>query len=391
MKEIILGKFGEIVLKGLNRSTFEDVLERNVRRRLKTLGKFEYSKAQSTLYIRPVDDDIDVDEVIDRVRKIFGIVKLARAVEVDKADFGAIEETAAEYLKDKLMAVKTFKVASKRSDKSYPMGSPEICTQLGGYICEKFPHLTVDLHEPDLIVNIEIREAAYIHAGAEDGAGGIPVGTSGRAMLLLSGGIDSPVAGYMMAKRGVIVSAVHFESPPYTSERARMKVEKLAEIMTGYCGAINFHCVNFSAIQEAIRDHMPEEFFTIIMRRLMMEIAQRICENDGISCLITGESLGQVASQTMAAMVCTDNACRMPVFRPLIGMDKSEIVAISRKIGTFETSIEPYEDCCTVFTPKHPKTKPVLQDVLNAHSGFDFEPMIQQAVAEHKRYTIYKN
>ena len=388
MKEIILAKFGEIVLKGLNRSSFEDALERNVRRRLKELGAFEYWKAQSTLYIRPVDDGIDVDEVMDRVRKIFGIVKLARAVEVDKSDWQSIEKAAVEYLEEQLTAAKSFKVVSKRADKSFPMGSPEICTELGGYICEKFPHIQVDLHEPEIIVNIEIREEAYIHAGAEDGAGGIPVGTSGRAMLLLSGGIDSPVAGYMMAKRGVIISAVHFESPPYTSERAKLKVEKLAAVMARYCGAINFHCVNFSAIQEAIRDNMPQELFTIIMRRLMMEIAQRICEKEKISCLVTGESLGQVASQTMAAMVCTDNACRMPVFRPLIGMDKSEIVAVSRRIETFDISIEPFEDCCTVFTPKHPKTRPVLEDVVKAQEKFDFEPMIEEAVNSCRSYMI---
>lgn len=388
MKEIILAKFGEIVLKGLNRSSFEDALERNVRRRLKELGAFEYWKAQSTLYIRPVDDGIDVDEVMDRVRKIFGIVKLARAVEVDKSDWQSIEKAAVGYLEEQLTAAKSFKVVSKRADKSFPMGSPEICTELGGYICEKFPHIQVDLHEPEIIVNIEIREEAYIHAGAEDGAGGIPVGTSGRAMLLLSGGIDSPVAGYMMAKRGVIISAVHFESPPYTSERAKLKVEKLAAVMARYCGAINFHCVNFSAIQEAIRDNMPQELFTIIMRRLMMEIAQRICEKEKISCLVTGESLGQVASQTMAAMVCTDNACRMPVFRPLIGMDKSEIVAVSRRIETFDISIEPFEDCCTVFTPKHPKTRPVLEDVVKAQEKFDFEPMIEEAVNSCRSYMI---
>lgn len=388
MKEIILAKFGEIVLKGLNRSSFEDALERNVRRRLKELGAFEYWKAQSTLYIRPVDDGIDVDEVMDRVRKIFGIVKLARAVEVDKSDWQSIEKAAVGYLEEQLTAAKSFKVVSKRADKSFPMGSPEICTELGGYICEKFPHIQVDLYEPEIIVNIEIREEAYIHAGAEDGAGGIPVGTSGRAMLLLSGGIDSPVAGYMMAKRGVIISAVHFESPPYTSERAKLKVEKLAAVMARYCGAINFHCVNFSAIQEAIRDNMPQELFTIIMRRLMMEIAQRICEKEKISCLVTGESLGQVASQTMAAMVCTDNACRMPVFRPLIGMDKSEIVAVSRRIETFDISIEPFEDCCTVFTPKHPKTRPVLEDVVKAQEKFDFEPMIEEAVNSCRSYMI---
>lgn len=386
-REIILAKFGEIVLKGLNRSSFEDALTRNIRRRLKSLGSFEYWKAQSTLYIRPLDDGIDMDEVLDRVRCIFGIVKIARAVEVEK-DWDAIKQTAADYLEEELSLASTFKVKAKRSDKRFFMGSPEICAELGGFLSEKFPNLSVDLHNPELTVNVEIREKAFIHAGAEDGAGGIPVGTSGRGMLLLSGGIDSPVAGYMMSKRGVVLSAVHFESPPYTSERARLKVEKLASIMARYCGAINFNCVPFTELQEALRDHAPEELFTILMRRLMLEIAQRICEKEQISCLITGESLGQVASQTLGAIVCTDSACRMPVFRPLIGMDKSEIVAAARKINTFNTSIEPYEDCCTVFTPKHPKTRPVLEDVLSAQSSFDYEPLIQKAVENTRTYTI---
>lgn len=387
MKEIILAKFGEIVLKGLNKNTFEAQLLRNVKRRLKPLGKFDFWKAQSTLYIKPLDEDIEIDEAIDKVKKIFGIAKVARAVAVAK-DWNAITQAATDYLEDQLTCANSFKVQAKRADKKFPMGSPEICMQLGGAILEKFPHLTVDVHNPDLVVNVEIREDAFIHAGAEDGAGGIPVGTSGKAMLLLSGGIDSPVAGYMMAKRGVAVSAIHFESPPYTSERARLKVEKLASLMAHYCGAINFHCVPFTEIQEVLRDNAPEELFTILMRRLMMEVAQRICDKEEISALVTGESLGQVASQTMAAMVCTDNACRMPVFRPLIGMDKSEIVAVSRKINTFETSIEPYEDCCTVFTPKHPKTRPILSDVIAAQQAFDYEPLIQKAVEDTKIYTL---
>ncbi len=387
MKEIILAKFGEIVLKGLNKNNFEDALLRNVKRRLKRLGKFDYWKAQSTLYIKPLDDGIDVDEAVDRVKKVFGIAKVARAISVPK-EWNEITAAVSAYLDEALACANTFKVKAKRADKKFPMSSPEICTELGGYILDNYPHLSVDVHNPDVVVNVEIRENAFIHAGSEDAAGGIPVGTSGRAMLLLSGGIDSPVAGYMMAKRGVSVSAIHFESPPYTSERARLKVEKLASIMAEYCGAINFHCVPFTEIQEVLREQAPEELFTILMRRLMMEVAQRICDKEDISALVTGESLGQVASQTMGAMVCTDNACRMPVFRPLIGMDKSEIVAISRKINTFETSIEPYEDCCTVFTPKHPKTRPVLQDVIDAQNSFDYEPLIQKCVEETKVYTI---
>lgn len=387
MREIILAKFGEIVLKGLNRSSFEDMLQKNVRRRLRSIGEFEYRRAQSTLYIIPKDDNVDMNAALDAVRKIFGIVKIAWAAEVEK-DWEKIKETTAGYLEDVLNSANTFKVKSHRSDKSFGMNGMEICSELGAYILEKFPHLTVDVHNPEITVNVEIREAAYIHAGAVDGAGGIPVGTSGRAMLLLSGGIDSPVAGYMIAKRGVVVSAIHFESPPYTSERAKLKVEKLASIMAQYCGSINFHCIEFTEIQEALRDNTPQELFTILMRRLMMEIAQRICDKENISCLVTGESLGQVASQTMKAIVCTDNACRIPVFRPLIGMDKSEIVALSRKIGTFETSIEPYEDCCTVFTPKHPKTRPDLDAVIAAQNSFDFEPLIQKAVETARVYTI---
>ena len=389
MKEIILAKYGEMALKGLNKNTFEDVLKKNVRRRLKSLGDFEYKSAQCTLYIMPKDEAIDLYEVMVKLSKIFGIVKLSRALCVKK-EWNDITENALTYLGDALSSAKTFKVAAKRADKKFHMGSPEICCELGGVILDNFPHLTVDVHQPQVTVTVEIREEnAFIHADAVDGAGGMPVGTSGKAMLLLSGGIDSPVAGYMIAKRGVVVSAIHFESPPYTSERARMKVEKLASIMADYCGSINFHCVPFTEIQEVLREKAPEELFTILMRRLMMEVAQRICDKEEIQALVTGESIGQVASQTMSAMVCTDAACRMPVFRPLVGMDKAEIVVISRKIGTFDTSIEPYEDCCTVFTPKHPKTKPTLAEVEQAQALYDYEPLICKAVDETKVYTIY--
>ncbi len=380
MKEIILCKYGEIVLKGLNRTSFEAEMLRNIRRRLKPLGEFKYVSAQSTLYVTPMSDDIDIDEVVDKLSKVFGIVKLCRAVEIEK-DMDAIFETAKVYLGRALKSARTFKVAAKRSDKRFPLKSPEICAELGGRLLECFPHLSVDVHNPDVTVTCEIRDnGAYIHDLPIEGAGGIPVGTSGRALLLLSGGIDSPVAGYMMAKRGVQISAIHFEAPPYTSERALMKVERLAKKMTDYCGQISFFCVPFTKIQEEIKEHCPEELFTIIMRRLMMEIAQRLAENYELTALVTGESIGQVASQTMAAMVCTDAACRMPVFRPCIGLDKKEIIDISYKIGTFDISIEPYEDCCTVFTPRHPKTRPVLADVEAAQAAFDFEPLIQEAL-----------
>lgn len=384
MKEIILCKYGEIALKGLNKSSFESTLVKNVKRRLRRFGKFDYWRSQSTLYISPLEDSIDMDEVLETVGKIFGIVKMYKALEVEKTMEAILGDTL-DYLADALEDAQTFKVEAKRADKKFPHKSPEICAELGHVILEKFQHLSVDVHEPDVTVFVEIREKhAFVNAMKFDGAGGLPIGTSGRGMLLLSGGIDSPVAGYMLAKRGMQIQAIHFEAPPYTSERARLKVEKLAEEISEYCGDIAFHCVPFTDIQVAIRDNCPEELFTIIMRRLMMEIAQRICERENCSCLITGESLGQVASQTMGAIVCTDAACRMPVFRPCIGMDKSEIVEIARKIDTFDTSILPYEDCCTVFTPKHPRTRPVLQDVIDGQNQFDFEPMIAEAVGNTK-------
>ena len=384
MKEIILCKYGEIALKGLNKSSFESTLVKNVKRRLRRFGKFDYWRSQSTLYISPLEDSIDMDEVLEAVGKIFGIVKMYKALEVEKTMEAILGDTL-DYLADALEDAQTFKVEAKRADKKFPHKSPEICAELGHVILEKFPHLSVDVHEPDVTVFVEIREKhAFVNAMKFDGAGGLPIGTSGRGMLLLSGGIDSPVAGYMLAKRGMQIQAIHFEALPYTSERARLKVEKLAEEISEYCGDIAFHCVPFTDIQVAIRDNCPEELFTIIMRRLMMEIAQRICERENCSCLITGESLGQVASQTMGAIVCTDAACRMPVFRPCIGMDKSEIVEIARKIDTFDTSILPYEDCCTVFTPKHPRTRPVLQDVIDGQNQFDFEPMIAEAVENTK-------
>ena len=380
MKEIILCKYGEIVLKGLNRGTFVNELVKNVRRRLKPLGNFSLKSAQSTLYVEPLDDEIDMDEVFDRLKKVYGITKLSRAVGVEK-NVESIFEAAFDRFGDILRVSKSFKVAAKRSDKSFYLTSPELAAQIGGMILERLPYLKVDLFEPDVTIVCEIRaEGAYIHGIAEDGAGGIPVGTSGQALLLLSGGIDSPVAGCMLAKRGVIVSAIHFEAPPYTSERALMKVEKLAEKMSEYCGRISFYTVPFTRIQEEIKNNCPEEYFTLIMRRLMMEIAQRVAEKNGIQALITGESLGQVASQTMAAMVTTDAVCRMPVFRPCIGLDKREIIDISYRLGTYEISIEPYEDCCTVFTPRHPKTKPALSDVEKAQAMFDFEPLIAEAV-----------
>ena len=380
MKEIILCKYGEIALKGLNKSTFESMMMKSIRRRLKKFGDIRITKAQSTVYVEPMDESIDVDEVVDRLSKIFGIIKLCRCCVVEKT-MESILNDSIDYITEDMLAARTFKVEAKRSDKLFPYKSPEICTELGAKLLNTFPHLTVDVHQPDVTVTVEVREHnAFIHAASINGAGGIPVGSSGKALLLLSGGIDSPVAGYMMAKRGAVIDAVHFEAPPYTSERAKLKVEKLAKIITDYCGDIRFHCVPFTEIQETLRDKCPEEYFTILMRRLMMEIAQRIAEKEGAQALVTGESLGQVASQTMYAMVCTDAACRIPVFRPCIGLDKTEIIEIARRIDTFETSILPYEDCCTVFTPKHPKTRPELGAVITAQSRFDWEDMINKAV-----------
>lgn len=380
MSEIILIKEGEIAIKGLNKRSFEDAMVRNIRRRLSRLGKFEYERSQSTVVIRPLDENVDFDDVEDIVSKVFGIAAYCRALVAEK-DFEVIAKSAIEYNREVLETARSFKVNAKRADKNFPMRSPEICAELGGRILDAFPHLVVDVNRPDVVITVEVRQTeAYIHSGNKKGAGGIPVGTSGQAMILLSGGIDSPVAAYMMAKRGIKLSAIHYVSPPYTSDRARLKVERLCQKLTPWCGDIAFYCVPFTEIQEKLRDNCPEELFTIIMRRLMMEIAQRICEEKQIQALVTGESVGQVASQTIGAIVCTDAACRMPVFRPVIGMDKTEIIEIARRIDTFETSIEPYEDCCTVFTPKHPKTRPVLADVEAAQNSFDFEPLIKWAV-----------
>lgn len=380
-KEVILLKEGEIALKGLNRRSFESAFIKNLKYRLKSLGSFEYTCSQSMVFIEPLDDGIDMDKAFETASRVFGASAICRALQTDKSDLETLCRDIVDYVGDELENVRSFKAAAKRSDKKYPLTSPEICTEVGSHILEKYPHLKVDIHDPQLTVNVEIRDRyAYIHTGNKPAAGGIPVGTSGSGMLMLSGGIDSPVAGYMMAKRGVKISAIHYVSPPYTSERARHKVERLCGKITAYCGDVDFYCVPFTRIQEAIRDNCPEDLFTVIMRRLMIEIAQRIAEKKGMEALITGESVGQVASQTTAALVCTDAACRMPVFRPVIGMDKSEITAIARKIDTFDISIEPYEDCCTVFTPKHPRTQPVLRDVIEGQDQFDFEPLIAEAV-----------
>lgn len=389
MKEIILVKDGEIALKGLNRRTFEDALKKNIRLSLNGAGSFEITSAQSTIYVTPISDDADLEEACDRISRVFGIVSFSRAGVCEK-NMDEILEFAPKYLSEQLNNAKTFKVEAKRADKKFPFKSPEICRELGGVILEKYPHLSVDVHNPQLTVTVEVRDyATYIHGDSIKGAGGIPVGTGGNGAILISGGIDSPVAAYMMAKRGVRLTAIHFASPPYTSERAEQKVVKLLKKVCRYSGPMTMYTVPFTKIQESIKDDCPEELFTIIMRRLMMQISERIAKDNKCSAMITGESLGQVASQTIDAIACTNQATDMVVFRPLIGMDKQEIIDISYKIDTFETSIEPYEDCCTVFTPKHPRTKPILKYVQQAQDAVDFAPMIEEALQNLK--TTYIN
>lgn len=386
MKEVILVKIGESVLKGLNRRTFEDVLVKNIRRAIKSIGEFEIRSAQSTIYLLPKSDDVDLDEACEKIGKVFGIAAFSRAC-VSPKNIEDIKKYALEYLKDELQYVQSFKVESKRADKKFQLKSPEISRELGGFLYENFDNLEVDVHNPDVIVTVEIREeGAYIHSGVKAGAGGLPVGTGGKAAILISGGIDSPVAAWMMAKRGIELTAIHFASPPYTSERAEQKVEDLLKKVSEYSGKMVMITVPFTEIQEQIQKNCPEELFTIIMRRLMMRIAQTIAENQKCQALITGESLGQVASQTIGAIACTDDVVSMPVFRPLIGMDKDEIVRISRKIDTFDISIQPFEDCCTVFTPKHPRTRPKLKFVKSAEHNVNWDEMIQKAL-ESLKYT----
>lgn len=380
MKEIFLLKLGEIVLKGANKRQFEDKLRQNIRRRMKAYGNFDVYLMQSTVYVEPIDDAVDMDGAWEACGSIFGLVSLCRCRACEK-DLDSIFSTIEEYLGDELDCAESFKVESKRSDKRFPLTSIGISQEIGGRLAEAHPSCRVDVHNPAYTVYVEVRDlAAYVHGPAVPGAGGLPTGVGGRAMCLLSGGIDSPVAAYMMAKRGVEIECVHFFSYPYTSELAKNKVLELARLVTRYCGRVTVNVVSFTQIQEAIRDNCPEEFFTLIMRRFMMEIAQRIGKGDGCGALITGENLGQVASQTMEAMTVTGAVVDIPIFMPLVGMDKEEIVSIARRIGTMQTAILPYEDCCTVFTPKHPKTKPTLEQLVHAERKLDREALIQQAV-----------
>ncbi len=388
-QEVILLKLGEIALKGLNRRAFEDVLLKNIRRRLQGAGEFSVSSVQSTIYVAPEEDGADMDLAEDRVRKVFGVVGYARAGVCEK-DLEKIQERAAAYLAPSLEEASTFKVECKRSDKKFPYKSPEISAQVGGYLLEKFPHLRVDVRHPDLVVRVEVRERyAFVHGDTKPGAGGIPVGTGGKAAVLISGGLDSPVAAWMMAKRGVELTAIHFASPPYTSELAREKVKRLLQKVAQYAGRIKFITVNFTHLQEEIRDKCPEELSTVILRRFMLRAAQRVAREEGCQALVTGESLGQVASQTLQAIACTDAVADMPVFRPLIGSDKSEIVKISYQIDTYDISIEPYEDCCTIFTPKHPRTRPILHFVEDGEKAIDGQALLEESLENLETEWVY--
>jgi len=388
VNEIFLLKLGEIVLKGTNKRQFENRLRQNIRRRMKTYGNFDVYLMQSTVYVEPMDETADVDGAWEACKTIFGLVSLCRCKPCEK-NIDSIYAAVEEYLGDDLDCAESFKVESKRSDKTFPMNSIAISQEIGGRLAEAHPSCRVDVRHPAYTVYVEVRDlAAYVHGPAQPGAGGLPTGVGGRAMCLLSGGIDSPVAAHMIAKRGVEVEAVHFFSYPYTSQLAKDKVIELARLVTKYCGRMTVNIVSFTKIQEAIRDNCPEEFFTLIMRRFMMEISQRIAKEHGCGALITGENLGQVASQTMEAMAVTGAVVDIPVFMPLVGMDKEEIVTIARKIGTLETSILPYEDCCTVFTPKHPKTKPTLGQVQHAERNLDREALIQDALENIEKVVV---
>ena len=387
-QELFLLKMGEIVLKGLNRRRFEERLMGNLQRRLHPYGRFRAISRQSIVYVEPLEETCDLDGAWESMKQLFGIVGLSRAKSCEKNP-DAFFQAACAYLDEDLKNAKSFKVESKRSDKTFPMTSIELSQYVGGLLSEAYPHLKVDVHNPELIVHLEVRDfAGYVHANPEPGAGGLPVGVGGRAVALLSGGIDSPVACYMMAKRGLALEMVHFFSYPYTSNEAKEKVLELASLLTGYCGRLTVNIVPFTGIQEELRRSCPEPYFTLAMRRFMMRISEMIADRVGAGALVTGESLGQVASQTMAAMAVTEDVVKKPVFRPLIGMDKEEIVKISRHIGTFDTSILPYEDCCTVFTPRHPRTQPKVSDFDDIETKYDFEGLCQQAFDNIERVQI---
>ena len=388
MNEIILLKLGEMVLKGLNRRSFEDKLQANLHRRLRPFGQFRVYTRQSATYVEPIGDGCDVEGAYEALKHVFGIVGLSLARPCGK-DKDAILACAKEFLDDQLRAARTFKVETKRADKTFPMTSIQLSQYVGGELHEAYDNLEVDVHHPELTVYVEVRDyAAYVHTQPQPGAGGLPVGINGRAVSLLSGGIDSPVASWMIAKRGVALDMVHFFSYPYTSLEAKEKVLELARLLTPWTGRLTVHVVPFTAIQEELRRSCPEELFTVIMRRFMMRIAQEVARRCGAKALVTGECLGQVASQTMDAMLVTGAVVDLPILRPVVGMDKEEIVQIARKIGTFETSILPYEDCCTVFTPRHPRTRPHLDEIEAAEAALDVEGLVKAAVDGIERVQV---
>ncbi len=378
--EVILCKYGEIILKGQNKHNFESMLIKELRRRACPYGIFKIYTNQSTIYVEPQNEDCDMDGMYEAAKKVFGIIGVNRAKACEK-NMESIIATAKSYLPKKLAGKRTFKVDARRSDKTFPLGSPEISREVGAAVLEATGgRIKVDVKNPEVVVTVEIRDKnAYIRAGQEAGAGGLPIRSAGRGLLLLSGGIDSPVAGCMMAKRGLEIEALHFESFPYTSERAREKVLTLAEEMCEFCSKIHVHIISLTHIQEVLRDNCQEDYFTLLLRMFMMKLSERCAKDYNCGALITGESLGQVASQTLAAIGVTDSAVTMPVLRPCIGLDKSEIVREARRYGTFDTSILPYEDCCTVFTPRHPKTQPKLEDVMKELEKIDFEGLLEEA------------
>lgn len=389
--EVILLKYGELILKGLNKAKFENQMLRDLRSKLSKIADFTIKKAQSTVYVLPNDENARdcIDEAYNECKKVFGIAALCKACEAPK-DFDKILEILPEYITPIMNKVRTFKVEAKRSDKDFPKNSPEISRECGGVILSKFHHLKVDVENPDVVVRVEVRDfAAYIHCGTDEGAGGMPKGSAGKALLLLSGGIDSPVAGYLTAKRGVTIDALHFESYPYTSDMAREKVIDLAKIMSDYCGNFTLNVISVTKIQEEIRDKCREEYFTLILRRFMMRLAEKLALTYDSKGIITGESIGQVASQTLCAMLVTNAVVtEVPIYRPLVTMDKEEIIKISRKIGTFDTSILPYEDCCTVFTPRHPVTTPVLSKIEQEEAKLDVEALVNEAFESRTKYDI---
>ena len=381
VQEVILCKFGEVVLKGANRQSFESQLIKELRRRATPHGIFKIYFKQSTVYVEPLDENCDMDGMYEAAKKVFGIVGVNRAAVCEK-NMDSIMAMAREYLPEKLAGKRTFKVDAKRSDKRFPLKSPEISRQIGGVILSTVRGIKVDVHNPDVTVTVEVRDDhAYIRAGQEPGAGGLPLRSAGRGLLLLSGGIDSPVAGCMMAKRGMEIEALHFESFPYTSERAREKVMQLAQEMCEFCSRIHVHTISLTHIQEELRAKCKEDYFTILLRVFMMKLSERMANEYKCHALITGESLGQVASQTLTAIKVTDSFVNIPVFRPCIGLDKNEIVVYARKYGTFDTSILTYEDCCTVFTPKHPKTQPKLEEVMAELAKVDMDALLEEAYA----------